>query len=70
LVYWFTKKSVVDATLSNNQPFADQNKFTLVDRYLFEAPLTSDESVFTIFAVDYHSNVQRTLVQVEGCREY
>ena len=68
MVYWFTKKSVVDATLSSNQPFADQNKFTLVDRYLFEAPLAPGESVFTIFAVDYHSNVQRTLVQVEGCQ--
>jgi hypothetical protein len=59
---------VIDATLSSNQPFANQNKLTLVDRYLFEAPLAHGESVFTIFAVDRLSNVQRTLVQIEGCQ--
>src|SRR3990172_1650969 len=63
-----TKLGIVDATLTANQPFADQNKFTLIDRYIFEAPLAPNESVFTIFAVDYHSNVQRTLVQIEGCQ--
>jgi hypothetical protein len=62
-----TKLGVVDATLSTNQPFANQNQVTLIDRYLFEAPLARGETVFTIFAVDSHSNVQRTLVQVEGC---
>jgi hypothetical protein len=62
-----TKSGVVDATLSVSQPFANQNQITLVDRYLFEAPLAQGETVFTIFAVDRLSNVQRTLVQVEGC---
>ncbi|MGH9910187.1 MAG: hypothetical protein ACRD32_06065, partial [Nitrososphaerales archaeon] len=62
-----TKSGVIDATLSSNQPFANQNKLTLVDRYLFEAPLSKGETVFTIFAVDRLSNVQRTLVEVEGC---
>jgi len=63
-----TKSGVIDAKLAGTQPFADQNKFTLIDRYLFEAPLAPGESIFTIFAVDYRSNVQRTLVQVEGCQ--
>jgi hypothetical protein len=63
-----TKSGVIDATLSGNQPFADQNKFTLIDRYLFEAPLAPGEKIFTIFAVDRLSNVQRTLVQIEGCQ--
>jgi hypothetical protein len=63
-----TKSGVIDATLASSQPFADQNRFTLIDRYLFEAPLAPGESVFTIFAVDRQSNVQRTLVQIEGCQ--
>ena len=62
-----TKSGIVEATLSASQPFANQNKVTLVDRYLFETPLAHGESVFTIFAVDRLSNVQRTLVQIEGC---
>ena len=62
-----TKSGVINAKLANTQPFANQNKVTLVDKYLFEAPLSPGESVFTIFAVDYHSNVQRTLVPIEGC---
>jgi hypothetical protein len=62
-----TKSGVVDATLAANQPYYTQNKVTLIDRYLFEAPLAPGESVFTIFAVDRQSNVQRTLVQIDGC---
>jgi hypothetical protein len=63
-----TKLGVIDAKLASTQPYEEQNRFTLVDRYLFEAPLAPGESIFTIFAVDRNSSVQRTLVQTEGCQ--
>ncbi len=62
-----TKSGIIDATLAADQPYLVQNEFTLIDRYLFEAPLASGESIFTVFAVDYRSQVDRVLVQVEGC---
>jgi len=62
-----TRSGIVDATLVDNQPFAEQNKITLFDKYLFEAPLAQGESIFTVFAIDRNSNVQRTLVEVDGC---
>ncbi|KKK89889.1 hypothetical protein LCGC14_2728570, partial [marine sediment metagenome] len=62
-----TKSGIIDATLVADQPFAEENKFTLFDKYLFEAPLAHGETIFTVFAIDRNSNVQRTLVEVEGC---
>jgi hypothetical protein len=62
-----TKSGVIDATLAADQPYLVQNEFTLIDRYLFEAPLAPGENIFTIFAVDYRSNVDRVLVEVDGC---
>ena len=62
-----TKSGIIDATLAADQPYLVQNEFTLIDRYLFEAPLAPGESIFTVFAVDYRSQVDRVLVQVEGC---
>jgi len=62
-----TKSGIIDATLVSDQPFAEQNKVTLFDKYLFEAPLAQGESIFTVFAIDRNSNVQRTLVEVDGC---
>ena len=62
-----TKLGIIDATLSEYQPFAAENLATIYDRYLFEAPLAHGETIFTVFAIDRNSNVQRTLVEVEGC---
>ena len=62
-----TKSGIVSATLAADQPYLVQNEFTLIDRYLFEAPLAPGENIFTIFAVDYRSNVDRVLVEVDGC---
>ena len=62
-----TKSGIIDATLVSDQPFAEENKSTIFDKYLFEAPLASHEKIFTVFAIDRNSNVQRTLVEVDGC---
>ncbi len=62
-----TKLGIIDASLSEDQPYAVENESTLYDRYLFEAPLANGENIFTVFAIDRNSNVQRTLVEVEGC---
>ena len=62
-----TKLGIVDASLAADQPYAVENESTLYDRYLFEAPLANGENIFTVFAIDRNSNVQRTLVEVEGC---
>jgi len=58
---------LVDATLSESQPYSELNKNAEISRYVYEAPLASGEKYFTIFAVDYQSNAGATLIQVEGC---
>ena len=62
-----TESGVFDAKLAAHQPFLEENKVTLIDKYLFEAPLSPNENLFTIFAVDYRSQVDRVMVEIEGC---
>ena len=62
-----SKTGLVEATLSDDQPYSEMNAHTLTDRFLFEAPLAPGETIFTIYAVDYESNVGQTLIEIEGC---
>jgi len=39
-----TKSGTVEATLAVDQPYAEKNEFTSIDRYLFEAPLDPKET--------------------------
>ena len=34
----------IHATLAAYQPFADDNKLTKIDKYVYEAPITSDDT--------------------------
>ncbi|MFQ5475733.1 MAG: hypothetical protein ACE5DT_01720, partial [Nitrosopumilus sp.] len=43
-----TMSGTVYATLAAEQPFADLNQFTKVDKYVFEAPIASDETFMMV----------------------
>jgi len=59
---------LVEATLSEFQPYAQQSRDAEVSRYLYEAPLGSGDRYFSIFAVDHKANVGTAQIQVEGCQ--
>ena len=59
---------LVEATLSEFQPYAQQSRDAEVSRYLYEAPLGSGDRYFSIFAVDHKANVGTAEIQVEGCQ--
>jgi len=59
---------LVEATLSEFQPYAKQSRDAEVSRYLYEAPLGSGDRYFSIFAVDHKANVGTAQIQVEGCQ--
>jgi hypothetical protein len=58
------KSGVIEATLADIHPYNGNSNQQL---YLFEAPLSPAETVFTIYAVDYRSNVEKVTIEIEGC---
>jgi len=55
------KAGVVIATLSEVQPYADLNEFSSLDRYVYEMPLSSDESFLMIVATEDKGSTTNTV---------
>ena len=56
-----SKSGVVYATLADIQPYADLNKLTNVDRYLYEVPISSDESFLMIVVTEEKGTITNTV---------
>jgi len=64
------KSGVVYGTLAEVQPYEDLNKFSTVDRYLYEVPITSEESFMMVVVTEeigVNSNVVRASVKLLSC---
>jgi hypothetical protein len=64
------KSGVVYGTLAEVQPYEDLNKFSTVDRYLYEVPITSEESFMMVVVTEEigaKSNVVQASVKLLSC---
>ncbi|MGY5146837.1 MAG: LamG-like jellyroll fold domain-containing protein [Candidatus Nitrosopumilus sp. bin_7KS] len=64
------KSGVVFGTLAEIQPYAELNEFSTVDRYLYEVPISSDESFMMIVVTEEigtKSNVIQTSMKLLSC---
>jgi len=64
------KSGVVYGTLAEIQPYEDLNKFSTVDRYLYEVPITSEESFMMVTVTEEigdNTNVVRASVRLLSC---
>ncbi|PJC51172.1 MAG: hypothetical protein CO032_00950, partial [Nitrosopumilales archaeon CG_4_9_14_0_2_um_filter_34_16] len=64
------KSGVVFATLAEVQPYEDLNKFSTVDRHLYEIPIASDESFIMVTVTEEigtKSNIVRASVKLLAC---
>ncbi|MGY5151579.1 MAG: hypothetical protein ACW9XA_04865 [Candidatus Nitrosopumilus sp. bin_6a] len=64
------KSGVVFGTLSDIQPYAELNEFSAVDKYLYEIPISSDESFMMVVVTEEignTSNVVQTSVKLLSC---
>ncbi|WP_160289370.1 LamG-like jellyroll fold domain-containing protein [Nitrosopumilus adriaticus] len=57
-----SKSGVVYASLAEVQPYEDLNKLTSIDRYLYEVPISSDES-FLMIVVTEEKGTSKNVVQ-------
>ena len=67
-----TKSGTVVAKLAQYQPFVEQNKFTIVDKYLFEAPLDPEETflIIQLKAIDGTKvNSVTGVIQITECKD-
>ena len=55
------KAGVVIATLSEVQPYAELNEFSSLDRYVYEIPLSSDESFLMVVATEEKGSTTNTV---------
>ena len=55
------KSGVVFATLAEIQPYEELNKFSTVDRYLYELPISSDESFMMVSVTEKVGNTSHTV---------
>nr|WP_179360935.1 hypothetical protein [Nitrosopumilus cobalaminigenes] len=55
------KSGVVIATLSEVQPYAKLNEFSSLDRYVYEIPISSDESFLMIVATEEKGSTTNTV---------
>jgi len=55
------KSGVVFATLAEIQPYEELNKFSTVDRYLYELPISSDESFMMVSVTEEVGNTSHTV---------
>jgi hypothetical protein len=53
-----TKAGTVYATLAAVQPFAETNQLTKIDKYVYEAPLASNETFMMIVVTEIRNGVQ------------
>ncbi|WP_371505114.1 hypothetical protein [Nitrosopumilus adriaticus] len=66
-----SKSGVVYATLAEVQPYEDLNKLTAIDRYLYEVPISSDESFLMIVVTEEKGttkNVVQASVRLLSCQ--
>ncbi|MEX0861815.1 hypothetical protein, partial [Nitrosopumilus sp.] len=64
------KSGVIFATLAEVQPYEDLNKFSTVDRYVYEIPIASDESFIMVTVTEEigtKSNIVRASVKLLSC---
>ncbi|MCV0367793.1 MAG: hypothetical protein K5798_11105, partial [Nitrosopumilus sp.] len=57
-----SKSGIVYATLAEVQPYEDLNKLTSIDRYLYEVPISSDET-FLMIVVTEEKGTTKNVVQ-------
>ncbi|WP_048103521.1 Ig-like domain-containing protein [Candidatus Nitrosopumilus sediminis] len=55
------KSGVVYATLAQVQPYEDINKFSTIDKYLYELPISSDESFLMISVTEEKGTTNNTV---------
>ena len=55
------KSGVVFATLAEIQPYEELNKFSTVDRYLYELPISSDESFMMVSVTEKVGSTSHTV---------
>ncbi|QDI88856.1 hypothetical protein Nisw_04640 [Candidatus Nitrosopumilus sp. SW] len=56
-----TKTGTVIAVLSDEQPYEELNKITRVDKYLYEIPITSNETFLMVTVTEEKGTVQNTV---------
>ncbi|MCH7966263.1 MAG: Ig-like domain-containing protein [Thaumarchaeota archaeon] len=65
-----TKLGSVVAILSDEQPYEELNKITRVDKYLYEIPISSDETFLMIIVTEEKGTTQNTVnaaVNLDSC---
>ena len=55
------KSGVVIATLSETQPYAELNEFSSLDRYVYEIPITTDESFLMVVVTEEKGSTTNTV---------
>ncbi|WP_157832744.1 hypothetical protein, partial [Nitrosarchaeum koreense] len=58
------KSGSIDAKLSDNQPYAESNKITKIDKYLYEITIDSDESFLMIVVTEQKGEIKNTVQTV------
>ncbi len=53
-----SKSGTVRAQLSAVQPFEERNQLTKIDRYVYEAPITSDETFMMVVVTEIRNGVE------------
>ena len=66
-----TKTGSIAAILSDDQPYEELNKITRVDKYLYEIPVTSDETFLMVIVTEQKGvtvNSVNAAVNLDSCR--